>query len=295
MTSEVKTLLVIGHGYSAGALSNLLYQEGGWRVFGTTRSNNRFAAISEASAKPLLWPGTDISAALREAQYLLVSAAPGENGDPVVSALGSLIAEAEDLRWFGYLSTTAVYGDRSGGWVDETSRLAPTTHRGKLRVAAEAAWQALAEPSGLPLHIFRLAGIYGVGRGPVQQLLDGRRQQVVKPGQVFNRIHVNDIARILRASMADPRPGAIYNVCDDRPAAPQEATAWAARRLGLSEPDQVEFSAARLSPMARSFYSESKRVRNSHVKQELGISLLYPDYKSGFSAVINSIDVQKKS
>lgn len=286
MTTQ--TLLIIGHGYTAAALSTLLAREGNWRVIGTTRTPARFPALRAVGAEPLQWPGTDLEPALRDSDYLLASAAPGDDGDPLLATIGpQFIQHAGHLRWVGYLSTTGVYGNRDGAWVDETSPLQPTTRRGQRRVEAEAAWSTLASQAGFPLHIFRLAGIYGVGRGPVQQLLDGRRRQIVKQGQVFNRIHVDDIARILRASMSRPRPNAIYNVCDDLPSPPQIASAWAARRLNLDVPVQVPFDTAEMSPMARSFYSESKRVRNTRIKQELGITLLHPDYRSGFAAVID--------
>ena len=193
---------------------------------------------------------------------------------------------ASNLDWMGYLSTTGVYGDHKGGWVDEKTPLAPSTKRGKLRVEAEAAWQHLAAETGLPLHIFRLAGIYGPGRGPFTKVRNGTARRIIKEGQVFSRIHVDDIAQVLEASIQQPRPGAIYNLCDDDPAPPQDVIGYAAELLGLPVPEAVDFETADMSPMARSFYAESKQVRNDRIKADLGVKLLYPDYKSGLKALL---------
>jgi nucleoside-diphosphate-sugar epimerase len=183
--------------------------------------------------------------------------------------------------WVGYLSTTGVYGDRAGGWVDEASALTPAGERGRRRVAAEAGWRAL----GLPLHIFRLAGIYGPGRSALDSVRAGKAQRIDKPGQVFSRIHVDDIAAVLDASIARPYPGAIYNVCDDDPAPPQDVIAYACALLGRAPPPLVPFDQAALSPMARSFYGESKRVSNRRIKDELGVRLRFPDYRAGLDAL----------
>jgi len=164
--------------------------------------------------------------------------------------------------------------------------LTPATDRGRARVTAEAAWQVLAKASGLPLHVFRLAGIYGPGRGPFEKVRDGSARRIIKPGQVFSRIHVDDIATTLAASIARPNPGAIYNVCDDDPAPPEDVLAHAAALLGLPPPPAVAYDAARMTPMARSFYAESKRVRNDRIKSELGVVLRYPDYRSGLAALL---------
>jgi nucleoside-diphosphate-sugar epimerase len=182
----------------------------------------------------------------------------------------------------GYLSTTGVYGDRGGDWVDEESALDPVNERSRLRVEAEAAWLQ----RDLPVHVFRLAGIYGPGRSAFDRLRAGRAQRIVKPGQVFSRIHVADIARVLAASMAAPEPGRVYNVADDEPAPPQDVIEHAAQLLGVEVPPAVPFESADLSPMARSFYRESKRVANDRIKRELGVKLLYPDYRAGLAAVL---------
>ena len=194
-------------------------------------------------------------------------------------------AAAPRLAWAGYLSTTGVYGDHGGGWVDEDTPPAPSTARGEARVRAEAEWRAV---PNLPLHVFRLAGIYGPGRGPFAKLRAGTARRVVKPGQVFSRIHVDDVALVLRASIDRPQPGAVYNVCDDDPAPPEDVIAHAARLLGLPPPPAVAFADAELSPMARSFYAESKRVSNRRIKEELGVALRHPDYRSGLAATLRA-------
>jgi len=276
------TLLSFGHGYSAQALTRLLLPRD-WRVIGTTRSEDKAVALMAAGTEPRIWPGADMIPALDAATHLLISAAPGEDGDPVLNALGDEIAKrAEQFAWVGYLSTTGVYGDHAGDWVDENTALTPATKRGIARMKAEAAW---AEIPGLPLHIFRLAGIYGPGRGPFAKVRGGTARRIIKPGQVFSRTHVADIARILDASIRRPNPGAAYNVCDDDPAPPEDVIAYAAELLGLPVPDAEDYATADMTPMARSFYAESKKVRNDRIKDELGVELLYPDYRSGLKAL----------
>ena len=278
-----KILFSFGHGYSSQALARLLIPQG-WTIYGTTRSAEKADAIRATGVIPVLFPGDGVPDALNRATHLLTSAAPSEAGDPVLADLGPEIAAlAPRLDWAGYLSTTGVYGHHGGDWVDETAPLDPATRRGQLRVLAEAEWQAI---PGLPLHIFRLAGIYGPGRGPFAKVKAGTARRIVKPGQVFSRTHVEDIAQVLAASIARPNPGAIYNVCDDEPAAPQDVIAHAAELLGLPLPPEVPYEDADMTPMARSFYAESKRVRNQRIKEELGVKLLYPDYRSGLAALL---------
>ncbi|SHI99693.1 Nucleoside-diphosphate-sugar epimerase [Wenxinia saemankumensis] len=273
-------LLVLGHGYSAAALARRLLPRG-WTVTGTTRSADRAEGIARTGVAPLVWPGADIRPALDAATHLLISAGPEDGADPVLARLGDEL-RGRRFDWTGYLSTTGVYGDHGGGWVDEDTPLAPSTRRGRERVAAEAAWAA----TGLAPHVFRLAGIYGPGRGPFTKVREGKARRIVKAGQVFSRIHVDDIAQVLEASIARPAPGRAYNVCDDDPAPPQEVIAHAARLLGLPVPPAVPFEEAEMSPMARSFYAESKRVRNDRIKDELGVRLLYPDYRAGLAALL---------
>jgi nucleoside-diphosphate-sugar epimerase len=218
---------------------------------------------------------------------MLISAAPGVDGDPVLAALEDQIAQhGQHLDWVGYLSTTGVYGDHAGDWVDETTPLSPSTKRGEARVLAEAAWTKLADRVGLPLHIFRLAGIYGPGRGPFSKVRNGTARRIIKKNQLFSRIHVADIAQVLDASIRQPRPGAIYNLCDNDPAPPEDVIAYAAELLGLPIPPAVPFEQADMTPMARSFYAESKKVRNTLITSELGVELLYPDYKTGLRALL---------
>ena len=279
-------LLSFGHGYSARALTPALLARG-WTVIGTTRSEAKADALRSEGVEPVIF-GAPLDDALARATHVMTSVAPGEDGDPVLATYGGALADSLGrMAWTGYLSTTGVYGDRNGGWVDETSDLRPTTQRGRLRVEAEAAWRALADRAGAALHVFRLAGIYGPGRGPFEKVRAGTARRIVKPGQVFSRIHVDDIAAVLLASIDRPDPGgAVYDVCDDDPAPPQDVIAHAARLLGLPEPPEVAFEDADLSPMARSFYAESKRVRNDAIKDRLGVALRHPDYRSGLSAIL---------
>lgn len=214
--------------------------------------------------------------------HVLVSIPPEEAGDPVLDRHRADLYRLSSLAWVGWLGTTGVYGDRGGAWVDEDTPLEPTTARTDRRARAEAAWLA----SGLPVHLFRLAGIYGPGRNALRQLLDGSARRIVKPGQVFSRIHVDDIATTLEASMARPNPGRIYNVCDDEPAPPQDVVAFAAELLGVPPPPEEPFETAELSPMARSFYRDNRRVRNSRIKEELGVRLAYPSYREGLRALL---------
>ncbi len=281
-------LLSLGHGYTARTLSRGLLAQG-WTVIGTTRSADKAEVLRVEGVQPLIWPGTDLAPVLARATHLLTSIAPDDAGDPVLAGHADAVATAAPhLRWAGYLSTTGVYGDHGGGWVDEDTQLAPTTKRGAARVLAEGQWQALAASAMLPLHIFRLAGIYGPGRGPFEKVRKGTARRIVKPGQVFSRIHVDDIAQVLAASIAHPHPGAIYNVCDDDPAPPQDVIAQAARLLGLPVPAEIPFDQADLSPMAASFYAESKRVSNARIKRDLGITLRYPSYREGLAALLEN-------
>ncbi|NNF71502.1 MAG: SDR family oxidoreductase [Rhodobacteraceae bacterium] len=284
------SLLSFGHGYSARALASLLFRQG-WGMIGTTRSPDKAAKLAETGVTPLVWPGDDVRPALQSATHILVSVGPDANGDPVLARVrDDIAAVAPNLKWVGYLSTTGVYGDHAGGWVDETTPLTPSTQRGEYRKDAEAAWQALAAETGLPLHIFRLAGIYGPGRGPFAKVRAGTARRIIKPGQVFSRIHVDDIAQVLAASMAKPNPGAIYNLCDDDPAPPEDVIAHAAELLNVPIPPAIDFDTADLSPMARSFYAESKRVRNDRIKEELGVRLIYPSYRDGLAALLEVED-----
>lgn len=275
----MNTLLSIGHGYSAQALARRLIPQG-WQVIGTTRSRAKADLMRAEGVEPLLLPAS-LAPAMGRATHILSSVAPDDAGDPILRDHAAELGTARPV-WAGYLSTTAVYGDHDGGWVDETTPLAPTTRRGKARVEAEAAWAALR----LPLHIFRLAGIYGPGRGPFEKVRDGSARRIIKAGQVFSRIHVEDIAQVLEASIRHPDPGAVYNVCDDDPAPPEDVIGHAADLLGLPLPPAIAYEEAEMTPMARSFYAESKRVRNDRIKTGLGVRLIYPTYREGLAALL---------
>ncbi|MEL6060429.1 MULTISPECIES: SDR family oxidoreductase [unclassified Methylobacterium] len=225
-----------------------------------------------------------IAADLAETDVLLVSAPPGEHGDPVLARYADAIA-ASRIGWIGYLSTIGVYGDQQGAWIDEATPASPRSVRSKIRLDAEDAWLALGAATGKAVQIFRLSGIYGPGRNPIVKLREGRSQRIVKAGQVFNRIHVDDIATTLLASIDRPRAGAIYNVTDDEPTAPQTVTEHAVALTGLPLPPAIDFETADLSPMARSFYGENKRVRNRLIREELGVDLAYPTYREGLAAL----------
>jgi nucleoside-diphosphate-sugar epimerase len=274
-------LLSFGHGYSARALSDRLVPQG-WRVIGTTRTQEKADVLRGEGVEPVIW-GADLDAAIAEATHILISAGPDAQGDPVLARYGAALAPViADKAWVGYLSTTGVYGDHQGGWVDETTPLTPSTRRGQMRVDAEAAWQVLCPA----VNIFRLAGIYGPGRGPFEKVRRGIARRIIKPGQLFSRIHVEDIAQILEASIRQPNPGAIYNMCDNDPAPPQDVIGYAAQLLGVPLPEEVAFEEAEMTPMARSFYAESKKVSNERIRIELGVELLYPDYRAGLEALL---------
>lgn len=278
-----KTLLSFGYGYSARALSRILLPQD-WRIIGTTRDEDKAVRLMNEGVEPRIWPGADMIPALNAATHILISAGPDDAGDPILAQLETEIAaRADQFEWVGYLSTTGVYGDHNGDWVDEETPLTPATKRGIARVEAEAAWQAIPD---LPLHIFRLAGIYGPGRGPFAKVRNGTARRIIKQGQVFSRTHVADIARILAASIKKPNIGSIYNVCDNDPAPPEDVIAYAAELLGMPIPEAIDYETADMTPMARSFYAESKKVRNDKIKTELGVELLYPDYKTGLKALL---------
>lgn len=280
-TRMTNTLLTVGHGYVAAALSHRLLAMG-WAVTGTTRSQGKAAQMQGVA--PLLWPGNDIAPALARATHLLVTAPPGESGDPLLAAQrDTIIAQAPRLRWIGYLSTTGVYGDHDGARVNEDSPTLGEAPRQRARIEAESAWRALPEN---PAHVFRLAGIYGPGRGPFARLRAGKARRIVKPGHRFGRIHVDDITQVLLASMANPRPGCVYNVTDDEPAPGDEVMAFAASLLGITPPPEEPFETAEMSPLARSFYQGQRIVTNDRIKDELGVRLLYPDYRKGLVAVL---------
>ena len=278
-------LFCFGLGYSAGFLARDLAQEG-WRIAGTSREAPAGMAPFPRRRFDRAHPLADARGMLAGTTHLLVSIPPDEAGCPVCDRHGAEVAAIAGLRWIGYLSSTNVYGDRGGDWVDEATPSAPSGERGRRRVAAESAWLALGARSGVPVQIFRLAGIYGPGRNALDTLRAGTARRIVKPGQVFSRIHVDDLVAVVRASMARPHAGAIYNVCDDAPAPPDDVIAYAAALLDMTPPRLEDYASAALSPMARSFYDESKRVSNRRLKEALGVTLRYPSYREGLAALL---------
>jgi nucleoside-diphosphate-sugar epimerase len=279
-------LFCFGLGYSARRLAERLLAAG-WQVSGTCRSAEKQAELRRSGIAAEIFdrthPVPDLARHLRAATHLLSSVPPDDAGDPVIDCHGPDIDRAAaHLAWTGYLSTTGVYGDRGGGWVDESSALLPSGARGRRRLQAEHAWLARSQPA----HLFRLAGIYGPGSSALDAVRAGRARRVVKAGQVFSRIHVDDIVNVLRASMARPNPGAAYNVCDDDPAPPADVVLFASELLGVAPPPEVPYETAELSPMARSFYDDNKRCRNDRIKRELGVTLAFPDYRIGLKAIL---------
>jgi nucleoside-diphosphate-sugar epimerase len=284
----VNHLFVFGMGYCARALARQLDPKH-WRITGTSRTDEVCQEIESAGYDALVFDGKEPVDIPPDITHLLISIPPDEHGDPVLRHhAGALGALAKQIKWAGYLSTTGVYGNRDGGWVDENSELLPSTERGQRRVTAEMAWLEIFARHGLPVTIFRLAGIYGPGRNQLVSLRAGKSRRVVKQGQVFSRIHVDDIATVLAASMANVHPGAAYNVCDDDPASPQEVVAYAAELLGMEPPPEVAFEDAEMSDMGRSFYAESKRVANRRIKQELGVALAYTGYRDGLKTLTDA-------
>jgi nucleoside-diphosphate-sugar epimerase len=279
-------IFCFGLGYTALALARRL-AAGGWDVSGTRRSPDKAAALGKEDFVTYLFDRrTPLPReALGGTTHILLSIPPDTAGDPVLAAHSDNIAVLPRLSWVGYLSTTAVYGDRGGGWVDETSAISPTGGRGRRRVIAEQGWLDLWRSRGVPVHIFRLAGIYGPGRSAFDALRAGTAKRIDKPGQVFSRIHVDDLASVLIASIERPRPGAVYNVCDNDPAPPEAVVAHAAALLGMPAPPLVPLDAAHLSPMGRSFYDDNKRVSNALIKSELGVVLRYPNFRAGLAAI----------
>lgn len=292
MTGSPNHLFCFGYGYSCDYLGHALQQEGGWRISGTTRDPEKQALMRARGIKSYLFdyqkPLGDPAAFLHGATHVLISTPPNDEGDPAFTIHANDVLEVPGVQWVGYLSSTSVYGDRAGSIVDESVVPEPSSKRGSRRARAETLWMSLLESNGLPVHVFRLAGIYGPGRSALDSVRAGLARRVDKPGQAFSRIHVEDIVNVLLASMRRPRPGAVYNVADDSAAPSHEVIAYACELLGLPIPPLVPYEEADLTPMARSFYSDNKRVSNELIKQELGIALKYPDYKAGLRACLES-------
>jgi len=284
-------LFCFGLGYSAGRLAHALIADG-WRAAGTTRTAAGQAHLAAEGFDAYRFDGdtplADAQASLAGTTHLLASVPPGPEGDAVLIHHAGDIRALKTLAWIGYLSTTGVYGDTLGATVDESSNLNPTSQRGRQRADAEAAWLRLARDGDLPVHVFRLAGIYGPGRSALDQVRSGTARRIDKPEHLFSRIHVDDIANVIRASIAKPNPGAVYNVCDDEAASPADVTAFACDLLGVAPPPAIPFEEARvsMSPMALSFWRDNRRVSNRRIGDELGVMLKYPNYREGLRAVL---------
>ena len=280
-------LFVFGLGFSAQHFVHL-YRHAFEQVAGTVRDRATPRPLAEGAE--ILHFGTDgaaeeIDERLGQADVILVSIAPGTSVDPVLARYGRRLASIKRRQKILYLSTIGVYGDRGGEWVDETALPHSENERSKARIHAEKAWLAIAKDPAKIVHVLRLSGIYGPGRNPLVNLAEGKARRIVKPGQVFNRIHVEDIARACDALVAHEGPSDVWNVTDDEPAAPQDVVAFAAEMMGVAPPPEQDFATADMTPMARSFYSESKRCANRKIKDELGLELAYPTYREGIAAL----------
>ncbi len=284
-------LLVFGLGYSATRFAKC-HRSSFASISGTVRSSEKAARLREAGHDTIIWPGGSnevVACAIAEATHILISTPPGEQGDPVLAALGCELARHQHLRWIGYWSTIAVYGDAGGGWVDETAPCQPANARGQARLLAEEGWTRIGKVTGAALHILRLPGIYGPGRSALDSLRNGTAKRLLKTGQVFNRIHVDDIgsATLAAAKAAERLPGChIFNITDNEPAPPQDVVTHGAALLGIAPPPEQDFETAALSPMARSFYGENKRVSNALTKATLGWQPHFPSYREGLAGIL---------
>jgi len=286
-------LFCFGLGYSAQVIArNLLDQ--GWLVSGTCRDRAKADSLRHSGITTYLFNAeqglADLADCLRGVTHLLSSIPPDASGDPAIHLHGDALGDALEnsaVRWIGYLSTIGVYGDQQGRWIDEDCPTHPISDAGERRVLAEKQWLDLGRRQGIPAHMFRLPGIYGPnGRSQFDALREGYARRIVKPGQVFNRIHVYDLARVVIASMHQPGGSPVYNVTDNEPAPAHEVVAYAAALLGVEPPPEVAFDDAELSPFAAHFYAECKRVRNVRIKQELGVDLQFPTYRQGLAAIL---------
>jgi nucleoside-diphosphate-sugar epimerase len=272
----MKHLFCFGFGFSAKTLAQHL-DKSKWKISGTSRTAEGVQAINAQNCQGLLFD--DVKSIPTTVTHILSSVPPSDDGDIVIKKFNTEMSK-RNFEWIGYLSTTGVYGDHDGDWVDENTPLTPNTKRGEKRVAAEIEWLKL------KAHIFRLAGIYGPGSNQLESIKAGTAKRVIKSGQIFSRIHVEDIAGLVAASIVKPNPSRIYNGADDEPCPPQDVVAYAAQLLNVAPPPEIAFEHAELSPMAKSFYADSKRVSNARAKAELGYSFKYPNYRVGLNALL---------
>ncbi|MEK9629975.1 MAG: SDR family oxidoreductase [Nitrospinota bacterium] len=281
-------LFCFGFGFTAKALAQRL-PNAEWEVSGTSRERND--KDSEVGVLPFdgTGPSKEIGQALSRATHLLITIPPQVEGEVVLKHFGPKIAENNKFKWIGYISSTGVYGDTQGEWVDESSPLQPQSELNKRRVEAEKAWIHFAEKHGLPVMIFRCVAIYGPNRNLLVSVKQGRARRIKKPGLVFSRIHVEDLAQTLDASIRNPKSGEIYNVSDDEPSPPWETVEYACSLLNVEPPPLIPFESAELSELARGFYKTCKRVGNKKIKEELGVKLKYPNYKIGLDAIFEKL------
>lgn len=289
--SAQKNLFCFGYGYSCDGLGYALKNQGGWNLAGTTRDNDKRRQMKEHGIRSFLFdfdqPLEDPLLFLRDTTHLLVSTPPDDEGDPAFRLHADDILQLKSLQWVGYLSSTAVYGDRDGAWVDENAERRPSSKRGSRRLKAEEQWLSLFREHNLPVHIFRLAGIYGPGRSALDSVRAGVARRINKPGHAFCRIHVEDVVQVLLASMERPHPGQAYNLADDRAAPSYEVIAEACHLLGLTPPPLIPYDEADLAPITRSFYADNKRIRNDRIKTELGVTLIYPTFSEGLKGCLD--------
>jgi len=291
MIEDPKKLFCFGYGYVAERLVQELQSlNEGWSFVVTTREREKLMTIRESGIKAYLFsdemPFNDPIFALEGVTHILISTPPNHGGDIVFQAHARDILKMPTVEWIGYLSSTSVYGNRDGDWVTEQSDVNPTSERGSKRARAETQWLKMRRIAGIPINIFRLAGIYGVGRSAIETVMAGQSKRVFKDGHAFNRIHVDDIVQVLIASMDHPSPGDIYNLADDNPAPSHELIKYACELLGQDVPPLVPYNEDDLSPMARSFYKDNKRISNDKIKTKLDVTLKYPDYKSGLDDIV---------
>lgn len=296
---DQKKLFCFGYGYSCDYLGHELERLGGWSLAGTTRDESKKEKLRTRNIDGHIFdykhPLVDPSFILEGTTHLLISTPPNDDGDPSFLMHAKDILKISTLEWVGYLSTTGVYGNRDGGEVDEQDERIPTSKRGSRRVKAEDQWLSLLKSDGLPVHIFRLAGIYGPGRSALDSIRAGVARRIDKPGHAFSRIHVEDIVQALIASMAKPSAGALYNVCDDYPAPSHEVISYACELIGKVAPPLLPYDEADLAPITRSFYADNKRVKNDKIKSELGVDLKYKDFKDGLKACLDAEDYAAKT
>ena len=281
-------LVIFGCGYSGTAIARAFMADG-FRVSGTTRSQDKAEALRAQGIEAFVFDGETLDAtladAMRSATHLVQSIAPREAGDPLLKLAGERIAALMPaLSWIGYLSTVGVYGDHKGNWVSEETPCVPVSGRSRERLEAEAAWVGIGDRIGIPAAVLRLSGIYGPGRNAFVNLARGTARRLIKKDQVFNRIRVEDIGASARF-LSDRKLGGIYNVTDDRPGPPQDVIVEAARLMGVEPPPEQAFETAELTPMARSFYGENKRVSNAKLKAS-GFSLAFPTYPQSLAQLL---------